>query len=105
MYKMFAYGSDIEKMGQVPLNMGQSLGSAAQSGNQAMAQMYGMGAQARLGSDLAGAGMFTQLLGAGASAIPQGTFSNLMGSGGYTGGGTFMPGSTSFPGSPQLRSA
>ena len=64
MYKMFAYGSDIEKMGQVPLNMGQSLGSAAQSGNQAMAQMYGMGAQARLGSDLAGAGMFTQLLGA-----------------------------------------
>jgi len=108
MYKMFAYGSDIEKMGQVPLNMGQSLGSAAQSGNQAMAQMYGMGAQARLGSDLAGAGMFTQLLGAGASAIPSGTFSSLMGggtAGGYTGGGTFMPGSSSFPGSPHLRSA
>ena len=91
-YKMFGYGSDIEKMGQVPLNMGQSLGSAAQSGNQAMAQMYGMGAQARLGSDLAGVGMFTQLLGAGASAIPQGTFSNLMGGGG-TGGGYGMPGS------------
>ena len=92
MYKMFAYGSDIEKMGQVPLNMGQSLGSAAQSGNQAMAQMYGMGAQARLGSDLAGVGMFTQLLGAGASAIPQGTFSNLMGGGTGGGGGYGMPG-------------
>ena len=97
MYKMFAFGSDIEKMGQVPLNMGQSLGSAAQSGNQAMAQMYGMGAQARLGSDLAGAGMFTQLLGAGASAIPQGTFSNLMGGGGTStmpsfGSGGGMPG-------------
>ena len=105
-YKMFGYGSDIEKMGQVPLNMGQSLGSAAQSGNQAMAQMYGMGAQARLGSDLAGAGMFSQLLGAGAQAIPSGTFSNLFsGGGGYTGGGTFMPGSSSFPGSPHLRSA
>ncbi len=83
MYKMFAYGSDIEKMGQVPLNMGQSLGSAAQSGNQAMAQMYGMGAQSRLGSDLAGAGMFTQLLGAGASAIPSGSFSSM-----FSGGGT-----------------
>jgi len=97
MYKMFAYGSDIEKMGQVPLNMGQSLGSAAQSGNQAMAQMYGMGAQARLGSDLAGAGMFTKLLGAGASAIPDGTFSNLMGGGGTStmpsfGSGGGMPG-------------
>ena len=97
MYKMFAYGSDIEKMGMVPLNMGQSLGSAAQSGNQAMAQMYGMGAQARLGSDLAGAGMFSQLLGAGASAIPQGTFSNLMGGGGTGGGGYGMPG-TGTPG-------
>lgn len=97
MYKMFAYGSDIEKMGQVPLNMGQSLGSAAQSGNQAMAQMYGMGAQARLGSDLAGAGMFTQLLGAGASAIPQGTFSNLMGGGTTAGGWT--------PGMPATMSA
>ena len=72
-----------------------------------MAQMYGMGAQARLGSDLAGAGMFTQLLGAGASAIPSGTFSSLgsTGGGGYTGGGTFKPGSSSFPGSPHLRSA
>ena len=96
MYKMFAYGSDIEKMGQVPLNMGQSLGSAAQSGNQAMAQMYGMGAQARLGSDLAGAGMFTQLLGAGASAIQQGTFSNLMsGGGGGMPGGGYPPTNTS----------
>ena len=90
MYKMFAYGSDIEKMGMVPLNMGQSLGSAAQSGNEAMAQMYGMGAQARLGSDLAGAGMFTQLLGAGANAIPNGTFSSLLGGGGSanSGGGS-----------------
>ena len=93
MYKMFAFGSDIEKMGQVPLNMGQSLGSAAQSGNQAMAQMYGMGAQARLGSDLAGAGMFTNLLGAGAQAIPSGTFSNLMGGGTSSAGyGGWTPG-------------
>ena len=58
-----------------------------------MAQMYGMGAQARLGSDLAGAGMFTQLLGAGASAIPQGTFSNLMGGGTSSAGyGGWTPG-------------
>ena len=93
MYKMFAYGSDIEKMGQVPLNMGQSLGSAAQSGNQAMAQMYGMGAQARLGSDLAGAGMFSNLLGAGAQAIPNGTFSSLFSGGGTTTGGGWGSGS------------
>jgi len=96
MYKMFQLGSDVEKMGQVPLNMGQSLGSAAQSGNQAMAQMYGLGAQARLGGDLAGAGMFTQMLGAGASAIPTGTFSNLFG-GGTTSGAYGMPG-TGTPG-------
>ena len=97
MYKMFAYGSDIEKMGQVPLNMGQSLGSAAQSGNQAMAQMYGMGAQARLGSDLAGAGMFTQLLGAGASAIPNGTFSSLLGGGGSANAGGWSGGTAAMP--------
>ena len=97
MYKMFAYGSDIEKMGQVPLNMGQSLGSAAQSGNQAMAQMYGMGAQARLGSDLAGAGMFTQLLGAGAGAIPNGTFSSLLGGGGSANAGGWSGGTSAMP--------
>ena len=97
MYKMFAYGSDIEKMGQVPLNMGQSLGSAAQSGNQAMAQMYGMGAQARLGSDLAGAGMFSNLLGAGAQAIPNGTFSSLLGGGGSANAGGWSGGTSAMP--------
>jgi len=52
-----------------------------------------MGAQARLGSDLAGAGMFSNLLGAGAQAIPNGTFSSLFSGGGTTTGGGWGSGS------------
>ena len=91
MYSLFGMGSGVEQTGQQPLLMGQALGSAAQPGNNAQAQMYGMGAQSRLASDLSTAGMFTKLIGAGAGAIPSGTFSSMFsGGGGSTaGGGTF----------------
>ena len=95
MYSLFGMGSGVEQTGQQPLLMGQALGSAAQPGNNAQAQMYGMGAQSRLASDLSTAGMFTQLIGAGAGAIPSGTFSSMFsGGGGMPGGGT-PPTSTS----------
>ena len=95
MYSLFGMGSGVEQTGQQPLLMGQALGSAAQPGNNAQAQMYGMGAQSRLASDLSTAGMFTKLIGAGAGAIPSGTFSSMFsGGGGMPGGGT-PPTSTS----------
>ena len=95
MYSLFGMGSGVEQTGQQPLAMGQALGSAAQPGNNAQAQMYGMGAQSRLASDLSTAGMFTKLIGAGAGAIPSGTFSSMFsGGGGMPGGGT-PPTSTS----------
>jgi hypothetical protein len=46
--------------------------------------------------------MFTQLLGAGAQAIPNGTFSNLMSGGGGTGGSSWN--SHGFNGPSHLRS-
>ena len=94
MYSLFGMGSGVEQTGQQPLLMGQALGSAAQPGNNAQAQMYGMGAQSRLASDLSTAGMFTKLIGAGAGAIPSGTFSSLFsgGAGGSTAGaGGYVP--------------
>ena len=86
MYSLFGMGSGVEQTGQQPLAMGQALGSAAQPGNNAQAQMYGMGAQSRLASDLSTAGMFTKLIGAGAGAIPSGTFSSMFRGGGGAGG-------------------
>ena len=91
MYSLFGMGSGVEQTGQQPLLMGQALGSAAQPGNNAQAQMYGMGAQSRLASDLSTAGMFTQLIGAAAGSA--GGWSG----GGSGGGGYGMPG-TGTPG-------
>tara|TARA_B110000914_G_scaffold220222_1_gene229953 strand:- start:290 stop:1219 length:930 start_codon:yes stop_codon:yes gene_type:complete len=87
MYSLFGMGSGVEQTGQQPLLMGQALGSAAQPGNNAQAQMYGMGAQSRLASDLSTAGMFTKLIGAAAGSA--GGWSG----GGSGGGGYGMPGS------------
>ena len=87
MYSLFGMGSGVEQTGQQPLAMGQALGSAAQPGNNAQAQMYGMGAQSRLASDLSTAGMFTKLIGAAAGSA--GGWSG----GGSGGGGYGMPGS------------
>ena len=95
MYSLFGMGSGVEQTGQQPLLMGQALGSAAQPGNNAQAQMYGMGAQSRLASDLSTAGMFTKLIGAGAGAIPSGTFSSMF-SGGGGAGGSPATGSTDY---------
>lgn len=91
MYSLFGMGSGVEQTGQQPLLMGQALGSAAQPGNNAQAQMYGMGAQSRLASDLSTAGMFTQLIGAAAGA-PSGTFSNMFSGGGGSTAGSSING-------------
>jgi len=96
--------SSVEQMGIIPLQLGADLGTAAQSGRVAQAQGYGQAANTRLNASLANAGMFTNLLGQAMSIPNWSNMSNPFSSGGYTGGGTFMPASSGFAGSPHLRS-
>ena len=111
MYDIFGKAAGIEQLGMTPLTMGVDIGSAAQQGRVAQAQGYSNAANTRYQADQGNIGMFTNLLGMGlnnyGSQIGSSVgnlFSNL-GSGGYTGGGTFLPQSSTFPGAAYLRSS
>jgi hypothetical protein len=62
---LFGMGAGIENAGYTPFNMGSKLGTNALSGDAAMANMMGMGANARYETGAANTGMFTDLIGAG----------------------------------------
>ena len=87
-YKLFGMGSGVEEMGQNPFKMGMGLGNNALSGDQARASAYMGAAQTRLNADQANIGMFTNLIGQGASWAGNGGFSNLLGGGGWANSGT-----------------